>query len=153
MQFAGRIVAKGSDGAALAQQSMILTVEEDYGVQFPRYMAWEVAVSAGNDLRICIDIEPAELSLPGAKLVPKTSSLTSQTLRSLLRGEDVLDTKFILFSRGLPPSSFRDGYGATKPQAVFANSELLSSVSDYFQTCLYISSAPKIFLTSLIMRS
>lgn len=137
--LSARIAIKSNAGDSLAETASIIKAA-NWPVTTANLLPWAEAVE-GHDLQISIIIEPCTgaSSTPSARETgarpPPDGHLMAQTLRNMLKGEDVVDTKFVLYSQRLAPSDSRDEYGATKPRAVFANSGLLASVSEYFQTC------------------
>jgi hypothetical protein len=61
----------------------------------------------------------------------------SEILRRLVDGEDVTNTRFLLFSQRYrhTHSDGQVSIGARRPRDVYANSDILSSLSEYFQNC------------------
>jgi hypothetical protein len=64
-----------------------------------------------------------------------TNPFILHNLSQQIDGRDIIDTKFVLFSR----RRVRDGViGAQRPLAVYANSSLIESQCDYFNTSKFI---------------
>lgn len=68
--------------------------------------------------------------LPLPQVAPPATPSIRKMLSASIRGEDFIDTKFILYSRRCMPSGRVEG-----SRAVFANSAALKEESSYFQTC------------------
>lgn len=69
------------------------------------------------------------------------SSAVSNILQRLIEGDDVIDTRFLLFSQR-HSHTHPDGQvsiGARAPRGVYANAIILSSISEYFKNCTFHS--------------
>jgi hypothetical protein len=95
---------------------------------------WEEIYSS-NTFQCTVTIVFLE-DAPAHAMPTSVERVLVRTLRQLVDGEDVMDTKFILFSRHHIQTG-ADGQpslvGASTPRAVFASAAALSSFSEYFQ--------------------
>lgn len=136
LPYTAHFVAKSSSGHVLAETSVAVPEDESENIFVPEFIRWKAVVEANGFFRITVDVSPTKLLPPSS--TSSQSLLVSKTLSNVLKGDNVVDTKFILFSR-----HFISGnkFGAARPRPVFANSMLLASVSEYFQTREYRSSS------------
>jgi hypothetical protein len=108
--------------------------------RFADICSWhEVATSATLQCGITITTPEngAGAVLRESNLLPNFGAAMSQTFHRLVEGQDIVDTKFVLFSQRHRQTR-TDGQiviGAKAPREVYANSAILSSVSEYFQSC------------------
>lgn len=136
------ITASLGDGPALAKATLLLVQSQSANPGVSNFLRWDDMHPSKEILRLEITIAPqpsaiAPVSHPSdLELRPPLGNYLSQTLRNIMRGTDVIDTKFVLLSRRSRrlESGPSQGGQVEKPLAIFANSSLLSSVSDYFQT-------------------
>lgn len=124
-----RAATEDPTGALLAENSSTLETPSKSAT-----FLWVVPWPARDaTLHFTIDIKP--ISSASCATMRASGILMTQTLRSVLKGQDVVDTNFILYSRRLQAPSLSTSHQscATAPCSVFANSDLLASVSAYFQ--------------------
>jgi hypothetical protein len=81
-------------------------------------------VRSDDGFRLIVDINSMPPPVPDALLL--------QSVSRLIRGEDIIDTKFWLFSGR--STSILGTTGANRPLPLYANSKFLASRSDYFAT-------------------
>jgi hypothetical protein len=89
-------------------------------------------VQRDDGFRVIVDINSMPPPVPDALLL--------QSVSRLIQGEDIIDTKFWIFSGR--SASILGTTGADRPLPLYANSKFLASRSDYFatSTCRIFSS-------------
>lgn len=93
-------------------------------------------LASEDSIRVHIEVGPRSTAgRINLTAQPPFGNILTGTLRQIIRGSDVVDTKFVLFSKRTSLTNPKPEYRAAEPRPVYANSALLASASDYFQTC------------------